>query len=99
MRLPAPSANDGGCGCSLLRRRSSWKGPYWALTIPARQLISGALSGLFAATDRLVSFEAKSLGPSHLPRRSEKTSRAALLSAIAGGKLRPEVRYELVTAA
>ena len=84
-----------GCGCSFLRKSFSWRGPFWALRVPGRRLLAGVVRDVLANTNRLASFEARWLGPEHLPRTATQVSKASLLNAIEQGRVKPEVRYEI----
>lgn len=86
------SEPKGGCGCSLLRRRGTWKAPYWNFRKPVLPHIAGAIARL-QRRGRVAVFEGAWSGPFR-PKPSEVTlSLPQLLQRIRESKIKPGARY------
>ena len=87
------SEPNGGCGCSLLRSRGTWKAPFWNFKKPVLPHIASAVAGLSTGKLRVASFEGAWLGP-FKPRPSEvSVTLPALLRLIRGAKIKPGAKY------
>jgi hypothetical protein len=83
----------GGCGCSLLRRKGSWKAPFWNFKKAVLPHIAEAVAKLEQGKLRVVRFDGQWLGPSK-PKPSEVTvSLPQLLQRIRECKIKPGAKY------
>src|SRR5262245_28963210 len=57
------SEPDGGCGCSLLRRRGTWKAPFWNFKKPVLPHLASAVARLHNEQRRVASFQGAWSGP------------------------------------
>ncbi|HXJ16033.1 MAG TPA: hypothetical protein VNM68_02415, partial [Candidatus Polarisedimenticolia bacterium] len=88
-----------GCGCSLLRRRGTWKAPFWNFKKPVLPHLASAVARLHDNSRRVSSFQGAWLGPAG-PKDSEvSVSLPELLQRIRESKIKPGAKYVISTGA
>ena len=87
------SEPDGGCGCSLLRRKGTWRAPFWNFRKSVLPHIAGAVSKLEKGKLRVAQFEGAWHGPFKPKPSAIAVSLPQLLQRIRECKIKPGATY------